>query len=84
MTRKRFTKLLMSVGLPRNTANHLAAFKSRQKSYREFFGLICNEIWRAVRTGEPAVITLTVPEPMECLELRLTYDDEEVDSHGKD
>lgn len=77
MTRKRFTKLLMSVGLPRNTANRLVTYKSRKKSYREFFGLICNEIWRAVRTGDTAVITLTVPEPMEYFEVTLMYDDEE-------
>lgn len=81
MTRKRFTKLLMFVGLSRNTANHLATLKSRKQSYREFFALVCNEIWRAVRTGDPAVISLTVLEP---IEVTLTYDDEEVDSHEAD
>ncbi len=40
MTRKRYIKLLMSVGVQRNEAEKLAAFeRKREKTYKDFRGL---------------------------------------------
>mgnify|MGYP000047866299 CR=1 FL=1 len=39
MTRKRYIKLLMSVGVQRNEAEELAAFeRKREKAYKDFRG----------------------------------------------
>lgn len=65
MKRKRFIKLLMGIGINRNTAQLFALHKPPEYSYNKFFVVICEELIRASQSDGVATISLTVCKPME-------------------